>query len=62
MPLFETGSTIEGAGGGRIISSFLDILLQGACEASMDLDGGEVLGLLELKQEKVSVRRHKGGN
>lgn len=28
----------------------------------MDLDGGEVLGLLELKQEKVSVHRLKGRN
>lgn len=27
----------------------------------MDLGGGEVLGLSELKQEKVSVHRHKGG-
>lgn len=27
----------------------------------MDLGGGEVLGLSGLKQEKVSVHRHKGG-
>lgn len=34
MLFFETGNTVEGIGDTRIISSFLDILLQGAFEAS----------------------------
>lgn len=31
---FETGNTVEGRGDRRIISSFLEILLQGAFETS----------------------------
>jgi hypothetical protein len=34
MPPFETGITTDRAGGRKIISSFLDTLLQGACKTS----------------------------
>lgn len=60
MPLFETGSTIEGAGGRRIICSFLDKLLQGACEASVRVRTqalGRSLAVWNRNKRKVPCHR-----